>query len=217
MREEGVVQDETLANLIQVKDYKSAISLAISMNQPRRLYQLFEGIRKEAHEQSTVSHALTGNASVDGALKQLDAHDLRRLLLHIRTWNANNKTSHTAQLVLHAILRLRSSVDIRKCFDAAREADEEKGRDPGYDAQTGEFVPHTVQAENAKKRTAEENASLKEIIEGLIPYTERHLSRADRMVTESYVVDFILQEMDGLDVMDGVSDGASNAMEVDVA
>lgn len=37
---------------------------------------------------------------------------------------------------------------------------------------------------------------LKEVVDGLIPYTERHLARMDRLLQESYVVDFLLEEMD---------------------
>jgi U3 small nucleolar RNA-associated protein 13 len=36
----------------------------------------------------------------------------------------------------------------------------------------------------------------------MIPYTERHLSRMDRLVQDSFVVDYILSEMD-----DGMFDG----------
>ena len=38
--------------------------------------------------------------------------------------------------------------------------------------------------------------SLKELVDGLIPYTERHLARMERLVQESYIVDYILGEMD---------------------
>jgi U3 small nucleolar RNA-associated protein 13 len=34
-------------------------------------------------------------------------------------------------------------------------------------------------------------------LEALLPYTERHLSRMDKLVQESYMVDYILGEMDG--------------------
>ncbi len=47
--------------------------------------------------------------------------------------------------------------------------------------------------------------ALKELVDGLIPYSERHLARIERLVQESYVVDYILGEMD-----DGMFD--NNAM-----
>ena len=39
-------------------------------------------------------------------------------------------------------------------------------------------------------------ASVKSIAQSLIPYTERHLARMDRLIQESYVIDYILGEMD---------------------
>ncbi|KAF7975204.1 hypothetical protein HWV62_10276 [Athelia sp. TMB] len=51
---------------------------------------------------------------------------------------------------------------------------------------------------------------LKELVDALIPYTERHLARMDRLLQESYVVDYILSEMDdGMFDADMVDDGAS--------
>ena len=167
------------------------------MNQPRRLYQMFSTVYDERNDEESI----TGHKSVDLALKELDSYDLRKLMVHIRTWNANNKTSSVAQRVLHALLKLKSSKDIRNGFEDAKKLDLMKAADPSIDANTGEFLPHTIEGKEEEKRkirTADENASLKEVIEGLIPYTERHFNRADRMVTESYIVDFIVQEMDGM-------------------
>jgi len=57
---------------------------------------------------------------------------------------------------------------------------------------------------------------LKELVDALIPYTERHLSRMERLVQESYVVDYILGEMD-----DGIFDGElgdnESSMDVDTS
>jgi U3 small nucleolar RNA-associated protein 13 len=59
--------------------------------------------------------------------------------------------------------------------------------------------------------TAEDKDDLRELVEGLIPYTERHLARMERLVQESYVVDYVLREMD-----DGLVDGDDDEiMDVD--
>ena len=60
--------------------------------------------------------------------------------------------------------------------------------------------------------TAEDKDDLRELVEGLIPYTERHLARMERLVQESYVVDYVLREMD-----DGLvdDDGNDEIMDVD--
>ncbi len=40
-----------------------------------------------------------------------------------------------------------------------------------------------------------------------IPYTERHLARTERMVQDSYVLDFLIGEMDGGVVLDEDGNG----------
>ena len=62
--------------------------------------------------------------------------------------------------------------------------------------------------ENAS--AGDEKNGLHELVEGLIPYTERHLARMERLVQESYVVDYVLREMD-----DGLVDDDNEVMDVD--
>jgi U3 small nucleolar RNA-associated protein 13 len=56
----------------------------------------------------------------------------------------------------------------------------------------------------------DEGSSLHELVEGLIPYTERHLVRMERLVQESYVIDYVLREMD-----DGLAGDVGEHMDVD--
>jgi U3 small nucleolar RNA-associated protein 13 len=63
--------------------------------------------------------------------------------------------------------------------------------------------------ENAS--TSDEKNGLHELVEGLIPYTERHLGRMERLVQESYVLDYVLREMD-----DGLAEDDDEAMDVDI-
>jgi U3 small nucleolar RNA-associated protein 13 len=58
--------------------------------------------------------------------------------------------------------------------------------------------------------TDDEQNGLHELVEGLIPYTERHLARMERLVQESYVVDYVLREMD-----DGLAEDDDEDMDVD--
>jgi len=58
--------------------------------------------------------------------------------------------------------------------------------------------------------TGDEGSSLHELVEALIPYTERHLLRMERLVQESYVIDYVLREMD-----DGLAEGDGEPMDVD--
>lgn len=58
--------------------------------------------------------------------------------------------------------------------------------------------------------TGDEGSSVHELVEGLIPYTERHLVRMERLVQESYVIDYVLREMD-----DGFAEDDGELMDVD--
>jgi len=161
-------------NYVSLQDYKRAIQLALAMSQPGRLFSLFKEV--SGNEQT----ALTGNASVDEVIKTLGGSDLAKLLRYVRDWNTNAKTAGVAQGVLFAVTKLRSAEDVIGAFG-----------EEGVEKTFGEGV-----AVASTGRTA-----VKELVDALIPYSERHLSRLERLVQESYVVDYILAEMDdGMDV-----------------
>jgi len=91
-------------------------------------------------------------------------------------------------------VKLRSAEDVMQAFGAeageAMFAGESMGRSAGADVG---------------------GTPLKELVDALIPYTERHLSRMERLLQESYVVDYILGEMD-----DGMFDGEEDGASIDV-
>ena len=128
--------------------------------------------------------SITGSTVVDSVIESLSGPDLARLLRHIRTWNTSAKTSPIAQTVLHAVLKLRRADDVRAAFNTSFAVLDSAAADQLSDGR--------------QLSSNEKSLSLRDVIDALIPYTERHLVRADRMVQESYVVDYILGEMDGL-------------------
>jgi len=135
-------------------------------------------------------------------IRTLEGSDLTRLLRYVRDWNPNAKTSGVAQGVLHAVVKLRSAEDVMKAF--------------GDDARSIEFASAGDESEEgAVKKDGTGGTALKELVEALIPYTERHFARMERLVQESYVVDYILGEMD-----DGMFGGElgedSGMMDVDL-
>ena len=71
-----------------------------------------------------------------------------------------------------------------------------------------EDIAHAFEDANA----GDEGNGLHELVEGLIPYTERHLVRMERLVQESYVIDYVLREMDG-----GLVEDDEETMNVDPA
>ena len=96
-----------------------------------------------------------------------------QLLSYIRDWNTSSRTSPIAQLLLHAIVR---QWDAEAILDAFEEARKQK------DSHTGHA--HGMSALS--------------MLDGLMPYTERHYARVDRMLVESAMLDYTLQAMDSV-------------------
>ncbi|KAF8910158.1 WD40-repeat-containing domain protein [Gymnopilus junonius] len=194
-RTEMALKDQDFMNYVSLHDYKRAIQLALAMSQPGRLFNLFKDVGSS--EEAVASTSLTGNASVDEVIRTLEGSDLAKLLRFVRDWNANARTSTIAQQVLFAIVKLRAADDVIQAFgDESTEKIFADGEDtpPANGPSTG-------------------RAALKELIDALIPYSERHHARLERLVQESYVVDYILGEMD-----DGMLDDdliGDDLMEVD--
>lgn len=189
-------------NYLELHDYKRAIQLALAMSQPGRLLSLFKEVSSSAEEDEEPS--LTGSAAVDEVIRTLAGAELAKLLRFVRDWNTNAKTAAVAQQVLFAVMKLRSAEDFIKAF--GEENAERLFADGEVEADVDGEEVAAVGSAPATGRTA-----LKELVDALIPYSERHLARMERLVQESYVVDYILGEMD-----DGMF-GGDDEMDVDDA
>jgi len=55
---------------------------------------------------------------------------------------------------------------------------------------------------NLKVRGGKGERGLREVIEALRVYTERHYKRMEELIDESYLVEYTLREMDGLALLD---------------
>ncbi|KAK9764386.1 U3 small nucleolar RNA-associated protein 13, variant 2 [Basidiobolus ranarum] len=105
-QEETLLKEQDLANYLVKKDYRNAIVLALSLNQPKRLLSIFiEVINNRAEGDESI----TGAAAIDDTLAELSNEQLETLLTYIRDWNTNAKQSPVAQAVLNAILRAYTS------------------------------------------------------------------------------------------------------------
>ncbi|KAF8641212.1 hypothetical protein AX17_000846 [Amanita inopinata Kibby_2008] len=170
-RAELALREQDFMNYLSLNDYKRAIELALAMEQPGRLLSLFKDVKNAAAGNPELNSSLTGHGSVDEVIRTIGPSELAGLLRYIRDWNTNAKTSLIAQTVLHAVMKLRPADDIMRAF----------GND---------FKERTPDAKDAG------GVSVKDLIDAMIPYTERHMSRLERLVQESYVVDYVLSEMD---------------------
>jgi U3 small nucleolar RNA-associated protein 13 len=195
------------------------------MAQPRRLLSLFEKVHnsrpkpndREANDENAADLAsLTGLAAVDEVLRILSPKDLVRLLKYVRDWNSRVHTSVTAQRVLGAILRGRKGEELRECFEKARRSLDK----PSVDEDGAEEEEEPVELPETQKkrkptRAEEELLSLQDWLDGVVPYTERHLQRLDRALIDTYMLDYVLGEMDGgiLDGIDEIDAGEFNGQD----
>ncbi|CAG8465066.1 6401_t:CDS:10 [Gigaspora rosea] len=107
--EEQILKEQDLANYLLKKDYKNAITLAMSLNQPFRLLNLFKEILDNRAEGDT---SITGSESIDKIITTLSKEDIEQMLKYIRDWNTNAKNFRTAQTILNAILKTFSSEEL---------------------------------------------------------------------------------------------------------
>ncbi|KAJ3036388.1 Transducin (beta)-like 3, partial [Rhizophlyctis rosea] len=149
-QEERITKEQDLSNFLLKRDYKNAIKLAMDLNQPYRLLNLFADVIKLRKDKSSV----LGSKAIEKVVQELNDEDLQKLLLYIRDWNTNSKHSSTAQSVLFIILQ-HFSID--KLLEVPK---------------------------------------MKEVLDALIPYTERHFQHLTGYVTRSFVVDYTLECME---------------------
>jgi len=186
-------RDQDFGNYLSIRNYRKAIELALAMGQPGRLFKLFKDIRSNAEPSS-----ITGDTAVDEVLRTLSGPDLARILRYARDWNASAKTSEVAQGVLYAIFRLQKVEDVIGAF-AVESASPANANENGVQSGSGDNG----------------STPLRDIVDALIPYTERHLARMERLVQDSYVVDYVLGEMDD-GMFDGVEISDEGLMDVDI-
>jgi len=150
------LREQDLANYVQRKDWRNAIITAMELDQPYRLLNLFNEVISNPSEEGGKS--ITGLVEVDEVIGTLSDDQLTKLLLRVRDWSTNTRTSHVAQRILHVILR--------------------------------KYSPDRLQGLK----------DIKGVLEALIPYSDRYLKQVDKLLQESYVVDYILREMNDLQV-----------------
>ncbi|KAJ1731385.1 U3 small nucleolar RNA-associated protein [Coemansia biformis] len=183
-KEEAMVleQQQALDNFLLVKDYRNAITLALSLNQPHRLLAILQDVMMAAENRHAApsgdeagdvgpgsSRAILGSPAIDEVIGTLAPDQLERLLSYVRSWNTNGRLAHIAQATLHCVL-----------------------------------TQYTSQAILALP-------SAKDLVAAIHPYSERHFSRLDDLLTRSFIVDYTLHAMDAVNLDDG------GLLDVDIA
>lgn len=180
-----VEQDQELLNHIHAQNYREAIVLALQLNHPKRLLDLFTRVLDSTQKDEG---SLTGSAGVDEVLATLADEQLWKLLLRLRDWNANARTARVSQRIMYTLFRLypkEKFVQLRKKRVSKKSEDEELA-DGVEDMQIAESKP----AAGGK------NENIKDVIDGLKAYTEKHFGRLEKMAEERWVLSWTLQQMD---------------------
>ncbi|KAJ2356963.1 U3 small nucleolar RNA-associated protein [Coemansia sp. RSA 2618] len=163
-------QQQALDNYLRVKDYRNAVTLALSLDQPHRLRMIFQDVMMAAENRhgaesaddssNADKDAILGNAAIDKVVGTLSPEQLERLLGYVRSWNTNGRFARVAQATLYCVLTQ-------------------------YSSETILALP-----------------SAKDLIAALQPYSERHFSRLDGLLTGSFIVDYTLHAMDAVSSLD---------------
>jgi U3 small nucleolar RNA-associated protein 13 len=191
-----IEQDQELQNHIRANNYREAIELALQLNHPKRLLELFSTVVNGPHAPGT----LTGNQDVDEVLADLSNSQIWALLRRIRDWNANGRTFHVAQRVLYAMnctYPKERLLSLQRRRPAAISSDDDDD-DELVNAMSG----------LSTKQRAQSKESVKDVLDALKAYTDRHHSRHEKTADERYVLMWALQEMDD------VNGGLNGTLEV---
>lgn len=156
-----IEQEQELENYMHTGAYRDAIALALQLNHPGRLLNLFT---KVVNSKEPEKGSMSGLKAVDEVLATLSDEQIFLLLLRLRDWNTNARTAPVAQRILWALVR---------SYPASKFS-------------------------NLSVKGARGQRSLKEVLNALKVYTERHYKRTEELVDESYLVEYTLQEMENL-------------------
>ncbi|GAA5987953.1 hypothetical protein JCM10908_007288 [Rhodotorula pacifica] len=229
-QDELVLREQDYENFLSMKDYSNAIILALSMDQPRRLLNLFTEVRltSGASNSSTDPAAdllsYTGSRHVDAVLRSLSPREIRQLLGYIKDWNTVSRSADTAQTVLHALLKMHDADKLLAYLDGREGAGAEEdgaaeleGLADDADANENDDEAGKRVAKKGPRKRPDVKAG--DVLGALVPYTERHLARADKLVRESFIVEHLLGMMEGFDDFDvapnGDANGHDDGMQVD--
>lgn len=181
-----IEQDQELQNLVRASNYREAIVLALQLNYPKRLLDLFTAVIDGEAEQGS----LTGKHSVDEVLGQLSNSQLWLLLQRCRDWNANTKTYHVAQHIIWTLLHLYTKEQLLKLGPR---------RNSAVDGPKELSDAMSMLSTQDRRRKAE---TPKDLLDALKAYTERHDQRLAKLGEERFVLSWAIQSMDGLGMND---------------
>ncbi|KAJ1973138.1 U3 small nucleolar RNA-associated protein [Dimargaris xerosporica] len=121
---DALLKEQALTNCLQQQDYRQAITLALQLDKPYRLYSILTEVGSQRSHHDPANTSVLGASAVDQVIASLSMEQVARLLTFVREWNTNSKRAHIAQAVLNVVLnhyepeKLLEVPGIRKSLDA---------------------------------------------------------------------------------------------------
>jgi U3 small nucleolar RNA-associated protein 13 len=198
-RERLVEREQALAGMARAGDVRGAVALALALDRPGRLLALLRDVAAseadrpdddddgedggaEGGEGRRKKGAFSGSAAVDEVIAGLADEQLLRLLACVRAWNSGARDAVVAQRVLRAVVAAHgverlASLGRRAAHHQQQDRDEEGGG-------------------GGRKEGVKGLPGVGELVEGLRAHSERHFERVSALWDESFLVDYLLREMD---------------------
>ncbi|KAJ1836747.1 U3 small nucleolar RNA-associated protein [Coemansia sp. RSA 2711] len=169
---QALAQQQQLDNCLLARDFRAAVALALALDQPHRLRAIFEGALAESRQPGAADSPPTTDAAdtaIDSAPPILGSAAI------------DAAVGALAPDQLERLLKYVRSWNTNGRFARVAQA--------ALHCVLASYPPETILALPAAK----------DLIAALLPYSERHFSRLDALLTGSFIVDYTLHAMDAVD------------------
>jgi U3 small nucleolar RNA-associated protein 13 len=184
-RADLVEREQALVGMARAGDVRGAVALALALDRPARLLSLLRDLSSapSGGDGGGAGTAFSGSAAVDEAIAELADEQLLRLLVCVRAWNAGARDAVVAQRVLRAVVARHG---VARLAGLGRRTAKQQRKDEDEDEDD----------EERKKERKKALPSVAELVDGLRAHSERHFERVSGLWDESFLVDYLLREMD---------------------
>ncbi|KAJ2366754.1 U3 small nucleolar RNA-associated protein, partial [Coemansia sp. RSA 2611] len=173
---QALAQQQQLDNCLLARDFRAAVALALALDQPHRLRAIFEGALAESRQPAADAAAEISQPTTDAADTAIDSAPP---ILGSAAIDA--AVGALAPDQLERLLKYVRSWNTNGRFARVAQA--------ALHCVLASYPPETILALPAAK----------DLIAALLPYSERHFSRLDALLTGSFIVDYTLHAMDAVD------------------
>lgn len=168
LREEEVLKQQELMNALAGDDFRRAAGLALEMKRPGQLLKVVSGIIDRS------------SASLGGGIKINTAQ------------TSDDSTTSLANPVLDDLVKGLDIESLKLSLEYTREWNTN-----GKTCAAAQAMLNSIFRVRSPKELAG-IPGIGPILEGLVPYTQRHFSRLDRLLRSTFLVDYVLGTMNVL-------------------